>query len=73
MLHVEVDREAECARLSKEIEKLESDLARTRAQLGNASFVERAPPAVVAEAKKRLADFEARHVDLRSQMTKLGC
>jgi valyl-tRNA synthetase len=73
MLHVEVDREAECARLSKEIEKLESDLARTRAQLGNASFVERAPPAVVAEAKKRLADFEARHADLRSQMTKLGC
>jgi len=72
MLHVEVDREAERARLAKEIEKLESDLARTRAQLGNASFVERAPPAVVSEAKKRLSEFESRHADLRSQLAKLG-
>jgi valyl-tRNA synthetase len=72
MLHVEVDREAERARLSKEIEKLESDLARTRAQLGNASFVERAPAAVVNEAKKRLTEFESRHADLRSQLAKLG-
>ncbi len=72
MLHVEVDREAERARLAKEVEKLESDLAKTRAQLGNASFVERAPSAVVNEAKKRLADLEARHADLRSQLAKLG-
>ncbi|HXS51176.1 MAG TPA: valine--tRNA ligase [Usitatibacter sp.] len=72
MLHVEVDRDAERARLAKEIEKLESDLARTRAQLGNASFVERAPAAVVDEAKKRLTDFEARHADLRTQLAKLG-
>jgi valyl-tRNA synthetase len=72
MLHVEIDRAAERARLSKEIERLESDLAKTRAQLGNASFVERAPPAVVDEAKRRLADFEARHADLRNQLGKLG-
>ena len=71
MLHVEVDREAERARLSKEIEKLESDLARTRAQLGNDSFVKRAPAAVVEEARRRLADFEARHADLSSQLGKL--
>jgi valyl-tRNA synthetase len=72
MLHVEIDRDAERVRLAKEIEKLEGDLARTRAQLGNASFVERAPAAVVDEAKKRLADFEARQADLRSQLTKLA-
>ena len=72
MLHVEIDRDAERARLAKEIERLESDLAKTRAQLGNASFVERAPAAVVDEAKRRLADFEARHADLRSQLGKLG-
>jgi valyl-tRNA synthetase len=72
MLHVEIDRDAERARLSKEIERLESDLAKTRAQLGNASFVERAPPAVVDEAKRRLADFEERLADLRSQLGKLG-
>jgi valyl-tRNA synthetase len=72
MLHVEIDRDAERARLSKEIEKTESDLARTQAQLGKPSFVERAPPAVVDEAKRRLVDLQARHADLRSQLGKLG-
>jgi valyl-tRNA synthetase len=72
MLHVEIDRDAERARLSKEIEKTESDLARTEAQLGKPSFVERAPPAVVDEARRRLADLQARHADLRNQLGKLG-
>ena len=72
MLEVRIDREAERSRLSKEIERIESDLVKTRGQLGNASFVERAPPAVVDDAKKRLADFEAKHSDLRTQLMKLG-
>jgi valyl-tRNA synthetase len=72
MLHVEIDRDAERARLSKEIEKTASDLARTEAQLGKPSFVERAPPAVVDEARRRLADLQARHADLRNQLGKLG-
>ena len=33
MLHVEIDRDAERARLSKEIEKLASDLEKQRAKL----------------------------------------
>jgi valyl-tRNA synthetase len=72
MLHVEIDRDAERARLSKEIERVEGELARERAKLGNASFVERAPAAVVEQSKKRVADFEARHADLRNQLGKLG-
>ena len=72
MLHIEVDREAERARLAKEIERLESDLAKQRAKLGNASFVERAPAAVVDQERKRLAETEARHADLRSQLVKLA-
>ena len=72
MLHVEVDRDAERTRLSKEIERLESEVAKARAKLGNASFVERAPPAVVEQEKKRLADFESKHADLRTQLGKLG-
>src|SRR5258706_1767654 len=72
MLHVEVDRDAERARLSKEIERLESEVAKARAKLGNASFVERAPPAGVGQEKKRLADFESKHADLRTQLGKLG-
>jgi valyl-tRNA synthetase len=72
MLHVEIDRDAERARLSKEIERLAADLEKQRVKLGNASFVERAPAAVVEQEKKRLADTEARHADLRTQLVKLG-
>jgi valyl-tRNA synthetase len=73
MLHVEIDREAECARLSKEIERVEAELQKARAKLGNASFVQRAPPSVVEQERRRLADFEARHADLRNQHARLGC
>jgi valyl-tRNA synthetase len=72
MLHVEIDRDAERGRLTKEIERLQSEAAKARAKLGNASFVERAPAAVVDQEKKRLADFEAKHSDLTTQLAKLG-
>jgi valyl-tRNA synthetase len=72
MLEVEIDRDAERSRIAREIEKLEANLNTMRARLGNASFVEKAPAAVVDEAKKKLADDEARHADLRTQLGKLG-
>ncbi len=72
MLHVEVDRDAERSRLSKELERLEGEVAKARAKLGNVSFVERAPAAVVEQEKRRLADFESKHADLRMQLVKLG-
>ena len=72
MLHIEIDRAAERARLSREIEKVETDLEKQRAKLGNPSFAERAPPAVVEQARKLLADTESRHADLRSQLGKLS-
>ena len=67
MLHVEMDKGAERMRASRR--KWIGSRARWRkakAKLGNASFVERAPPAVVDLERKRLADFEAKHADLRS-------
>jgi valyl-tRNA synthetase len=72
MLHIEVDRDAERSRLGKEIERLEGEATRAKAKLGNASFVERAPAAVVDQERKRLADFEAKLNDLRGQLGKLG-
>jgi valyl-tRNA synthetase len=72
MLHVEIDRDAERARLSKEIEKLASDLEKQRTKLGNPSFADRAPAAVVEQARKLLSDTEARHSELRTQLGKLG-
>jgi valyl-tRNA synthetase len=72
MLHVEIDRDAERARLAKETERIAGEIEKARAKLGNATFVDRAPPAVVEQERKRLADNEAKHADLRAQLGKLG-
>jgi valyl-tRNA synthetase len=47
-------------------------VAHAAAQLGNDSFVQRAPAKVVDEIRKRLADAEAKRADLRSQLGRLG-
>jgi valyl-tRNA synthetase len=72
MLHIEIDKAAERARLEKEIERTGSDLEKQRAKLGNPSFAERAPPAVVEQARRLLAETEARYADLRGQLGRLG-
>jgi valyl-tRNA synthetase len=71
MLKVEIDIEAERARLDKEITRIETEVTRASAKLGNASFVERAPAAVVAQERERLAGFEATRARLLEQRAKL--
>jgi valyl-tRNA synthetase len=73
MLHVEVDRGAECARLTKELERLDAEITSARGRLGNAAFVEKAPKSVVDEMRQRLADREAKQAQLQAQRAKLGC
>jgi valyl-tRNA synthetase len=72
MLHVEVDITTERERLKKEIARLESEIAKANAKLANTSFVERAPAQVIAQEKKRLADFGATLEKLTAQLEKLG-
>jgi len=72
MLHVEVDRAAELARLGKETTRYETEIAKARAQLDNESFVARAPAAVVAQMRERLASHVATLEKLREQMHRLG-
>ena len=71
MLKVEIDVAAECERLSKEIAKLEIEIDKATTKLGNASFADRAPPAVVAQERERLAGFENKVVSMRAQFKKL--
>jgi valyl-tRNA synthetase len=49
-----IDKDAELQRLGREIEKLEKDLSRIKGKLGNASFVDKAPAAVVAKEKQKM-------------------
>jgi valyl-tRNA synthetase len=72
MLHVEVDPAAESKRIGKELAGMDQQIARTEAQLGNASFLERAPAAVVDEMRRRLADFREKKAKLEAQLARLG-
>jgi valyl-tRNA synthetase len=71
MLHVEIDVEAERARLGKEIDRLENEIAKANAKLSKASFVERAPAAVVEQEKSRVAQFGETLSKIREQLSKL--
>ena len=72
MLYKEVDPAAEVERISKEIARIEGELAGFRKQLANPAFVQRAPAPVVEQGRQRLADREQALSKLQDQLKKLG-
>ncbi|MDG2392686.1 MAG: valine--tRNA ligase, partial [Thalassotalea sp.] len=62
-----IDVDAELARLSKAMEKLEKDVQRTRGKLSNENFVSKAPDAVIAKEQEKLADAESMLATLAEQ------
>ena len=71
-LHMEVDVAAEKARLGKEVARLEGEIAKTQVKLSNEVFVSRAPPAIIEQEKKRMADFTATVGKVKDQLARLG-
>jgi valyl-tRNA synthetase len=71
-LFIEVDAAAEKIRLTKEAARLEGEITKANAKLGNEAFVAKAPPAVIEEANKRVADFGATLEKIRQQLQRLG-
>ncbi len=67
-----IDIDTEIGRLKQELVKLESDLDRTKGKLGNARFLENAPPEVVEKENERLREGEARILRIRENIRSLG-
>jgi valyl-tRNA synthetase len=67
-----VDAGAERARLKKELEAMAKHIGATEARLANEAFVSKAPPAVLAGARKQLADQQAKAAELERLLKALG-
>ncbi|HJU25206.1 MAG TPA: valine--tRNA ligase, partial [Rhodanobacteraceae bacterium] len=66
-----IDLEAERARLAREITRIEREIGKCEGKLGNASFVDHAPKAVVEQERTRLADWTVQLDALREQAGRL--
>ena len=67
-----IDREAELARLDRELKKLNSTLGTVRGKLENENFVSRAPEAVVQKERERLTELEAAQAQLAEQRERIA-
>ncbi len=55
-----IDVAAEKTRLTKELEKIDSEITKVEQKLGNPSFTQKAPVEVLRDHQKRLADWQAK-------------
>jgi valyl-tRNA synthetase len=67
-----IDVERETARLQKELEATEKDLARVVAKLNNPQFTEKAPRAVIEKEEAKRAELKTAHDKLRERLKALG-
>ncbi|RDB43680.1 valine--tRNA ligase [Halomonas sp. DQ26W] len=67
-----IDKDAELARLGKEIDKQDKLIDGIEKKLGNESFVAKAPDAVVEKERGKLADFQAARRLLVEQRDKIA-
>jgi valyl-tRNA synthetase len=71
-LYMEIDVAAEKVRIGKEVARLRGELAKASGKLSNEAFVAKAPPAVIEQERKRIADFAATLAKLEEQLKRLG-
>lgn len=67
-----IDKDAEIARLTKESAKLEMNISSTETKLSNEAFVAKAPEAVVAAERARVAEHKIAVEKLREQIQKIS-
>ncbi len=66
-----IDKEAELARLDKEIQKINNDLPRVEGKLNNPAFVDKAPAEVIDKEKAKLTDLHSMLSNLEQQQRKI--
>ncbi|WP_338323999.1 valine--tRNA ligase [Candidatus Methylobacter oryzae] len=66
-----INKEAELARLEKEIQKVNNDLPRVEGKLNNPAFVDKAPPEVIDKEKAKLAELRSMLNNLEEQQRKI--
>lgn len=62
-----IDKDAELERLAKEVAKTQGEIKRIEGKLGNEGFVAKAPEAVVAKEREKLAGYQETLVKLEEQ------
>jgi len=67
-----IDKEAEQARLNKDLDRKRSELERIGNKLGNPHFVEKAPAAVVTKERGKARDLESAIKQLEEQLRKIA-
>ena len=66
-----IDKEAELARLGKEIDRMRKDLERSEGKLANPDYTQKAPPEVVARERQRATDCRAAVAKLEDQRQRI--
>jgi len=66
-----IDKEAETARLKKELEKIEADIVKVEQKLANPNFAQKVPPQVLAEHQQRLAELQSKHDHMKAALAAL--
>ena len=67
-----IDIEAEKARLKKELEKIEAEIAKIEQKLANPNFTQKVPANVLEEHKQRLAEWQGKRDHVKSALAALG-
>jgi len=67
-----IDKEAELARLAREMGKLEKDIERMQAKLSNEAFTAKAPAELVEKERTRLAEVQTALAQLSEQQARIA-
>jgi valyl-tRNA synthetase len=67
-----IDVEAEKVRLTKELQKIEAEIAKVEQKLANPNFTQKVPANVLEEHKQRLIEWQGKREHVKSALAALG-